>query len=119
MVTLFFKAALATPLTTALLLALLSCASAPTLAIAEQDKPDVETDAVSEEAKSPEEILAEAIEEWDITNPPGEWGWQDAAIDTDEGTWISLDVSPDGSKIVFDLLGDIYKIGRASCRERV
>src|SRR6267378_3734766 len=27
---------------------------------------------------------------------------------TDEGTWISLDVSPDGKNIAFELLGDIY-----------
>lgn len=29
---------------------------------------------------------------------------------TDEGTWISLDVSPDGQQIVFDLLGHIYEM---------
>ncbi|GMN09450.1 amidohydrolase family protein [Croceitalea sp. MTPC9] len=29
---------------------------------------------------------------------------------TDQGTWISVDVSPDGKTIVFDLMGDIYSI---------
>lgn len=29
---------------------------------------------------------------------------------TDEGSWISLDVSPDGESLVFELLGDLYTI---------
>ncbi|PYQ24940.1 MAG: amidohydrolase, partial [Acidobacteria bacterium] len=29
---------------------------------------------------------------------------------TDEGTWLSLDVSPDGKTILFELLGDLYAI---------
>ncbi len=31
-------------------------------------------------------------------------------IKTDEGTWMSLDVSPDGQTIVFDFLGDLYTL---------
>src|SRR5438105_4724749 len=31
-------------------------------------------------------------------------------FDTDEGTWMNLDVSPDGKTILFDLLGDIYTL---------
>jgi len=43
---------------------------------------------------------------WDIANPPGQKYL--AEIDVSSGTWMSVDVSPDGKEIVFDLLGDIY-----------
>jgi len=32
------------------------------------------------------------------------------SFSTDEGTWMNIDVSPDGKHIVFDLLGDLYLI---------
>ena len=31
-------------------------------------------------------------------------------LSTNEGTWISVDMSPDGKTIIFDLLGDLYTI---------
>jgi Tol biopolymer transport system component/imidazolonepropionase-like amidohydrolase len=48
----------------------------------------------------------EPIKQWDIENPPGPSIAQ--TIDVTEGTWMNLDVSPDGQHVVFDLLGDIY-----------
>lgn len=48
---------------------------------------------------------------WDVNNPPGEgWNWKDVKFTTSEGTWMNLDVSPDGKTIVFDMLGDIYSM---------
>ena len=35
---------------------------------------------------------------------------RDVAFDAGSGTWMSLDVSPDGRTVVFDLLGDIYRV---------
>ena len=47
-------------------------------------------------------------DKWDVASPHGPS--TDIEFESDEGTWISVDVSPDGRKIVFDLLGDIYTI---------
>ena len=43
---------------------------------------------------------------WKVTEPPGPA--LEASIDVREGTWMNVDVSPDGREILFDLLGDVY-----------
>ncbi len=45
---------------------------------------------------------------WDVSNPGGPY--KEVSFTVKEGTWMNLDVSPDGKEIVFDLLGDIYSI---------
>lgn len=44
---------------------------------------------------------------WDVEAPRG-LKTRKVPIATDQGTWMNVDVSPDGSRIAFDLLGDIY-----------
>lgn len=46
-------------------------------------------------------------EKWDIEAPKGATIRQ-VPIATDEGTWMDVDVSPDGRSLAFSLLGDIY-----------
>ena len=43
---------------------------------------------------------------WDVTQHKAET--TTVTFETSEGTWMNLDVSPDGQEIVFDLFGDIY-----------
>ena len=31
-------------------------------------------------------------------------------MEAQEGTWVSVDVSPDGERLVFDLLGHLYEM---------
>jgi imidazolonepropionase-like amidohydrolase/Tol biopolymer transport system component len=48
----------------------------------------------------------EKVADWDVNAIPGDS--RDISIDTRTGSWMSVDVSPDGKTIAFDLLGDIY-----------
>lgn len=50
----------------------------------------------------------EKDEKWDVNEPQGNWNWKEVNFTVDEGTWMNLDVSPDGKTVVFDILGDIY-----------
>jgi imidazolonepropionase-like amidohydrolase/Tol biopolymer transport system component len=50
---------------------------------------------------------AKAEESWSVEAPKGATIKQ-VPIRTDEGTWMDVDVSPDGQTIAFTLLGDIY-----------
>jgi imidazolonepropionase-like amidohydrolase/Tol biopolymer transport system component len=76
--------------TITLLIAAAACAAASALPFpigrAEQDKPQ--------------------DRKWDVAADLGPVS--KLAFDTSEGTWMNVDVSPDGKRVVFDLLGDIY-----------
>lgn len=59
-------------------------------------------------ATAPASAQDRPAHEWDITRPRGET--REISFTTTEGTWMSVDVSPDGRWIVFDLLGHVYRM---------
>jgi Tol biopolymer transport system component/imidazolonepropionase-like amidohydrolase len=73
---------------------LLSCAAAAVLALALTPAP------ARVSAQTPPQ------KSWDVAADLGPTA--KLAFDTSEGTWMNVDVSPDGRRLVFDLLGDIY-----------
>jgi len=70
------------------LLLALACALCMPLMAADKDKPEPP--------------------KWDVNAAHG--AVKSVKFTTDEGTWMDLDVSPDGSTIVFALLGDLYTL---------
>jgi imidazolonepropionase-like amidohydrolase/Tol biopolymer transport system component len=73
----------------------------------ESQKKDAPPPAAQQAKAEPAEKKDEKAK-WDVNNPPGPH--HDVAIDVTEGTWMSVDVSPDGKEVAFDLLGDIYTV---------
>ncbi len=57
-------------------------------------------------AQQPETASKPSKTKADLPLKPG----RDIRFTTTKGSWISLDVSPDGQTIVFDLLGDLYTV---------
>lgn len=58
-------------------------------------------------APAPSENGDKKAEKWDVNAPPG-MTTRKVSIAVDEGSWMNVDVAPDGRTIAFDLLGDIY-----------
>lgn len=61
---------------------------------AQSDSTEVEVDSVKKDDEKKKDLPLEAERK--------------IRIKTDEGSWMSLDVSPDGKTIAFDMLGDLY-----------
>src|SRR5688572_30044130 len=47
---------------------------------------------------------------WEVANPGKDFNYKTHSFTTTKGTWMNLDVSPDGKTIAFDMLGDIYTL---------
>jgi Tol biopolymer transport system component/imidazolonepropionase-like amidohydrolase len=46
--------------------------------------------------------------DWDVNVPRGPHATMNFTVE--EGTWLSVDVAPDGKSVVFDLLGDLWRV---------
>lgn len=62
-------------------------------------------------------LSAQDKKKWDVNKPDGPY--KEVNFTVTEGTWMNLDVSPDGKEIVFDLLGDIYSMPMSGGQAKV
>ncbi len=89
----------------------------------EPDKPPVqlEQDALDPAGTDPAKASAQTAKgkrkpgekdeeapKWDVSAAHGVT--KSVRFDTDEGTWMDVDVSPDGRELAFALLGDLYRL---------
>lgn len=62
-------------------------------------------------------LYAQDKKSWDVNKP--DLPYKKYNFTVNEGTWLNLDLSPDGNTLAFDLLGDIYTLpiggGQATC----
>ncbi len=78
----------------------LALASSATVFAADDASADADKDGNDNKEKTADK------NKWDVNRPPGMAST--VKLDTRTGTWMTVDVSPDGQQIVFDLLGDLY-----------
>jgi Tol biopolymer transport system component len=68
-------------------------------------------------AEAPGSGRVTSLEKWDVTQTRGKT--RTIEFTTDEATFESVDISPDGKWVAFDLLGHIYRVsasgGKAEC----
>ncbi len=64
--------------------------------------------AVEAKAEQAETNKSQKQQSWDVNKPP--YPTHKVEIDVNSGTWMNLDVSPDGKEIIFDMLGDLYRM---------
>jgi imidazolonepropionase-like amidohydrolase/Tol biopolymer transport system component len=97
-------------------------AQSPPTQTSKQDQPVSSTQAPENQAIRPEQKVTGPLtpvagqapaaqpkqdRKWDVNAPPG-MATRQIRIAVDNGSWMNVDVSPDGRTIAFDLLGDIY-----------
>ncbi len=67
--------------------------------------------AIAAQDQTPDAKVTEQVtkdKKWSVNAPQGQF--TTANIDVNQGTWMNVDISPDGKTLVFDLLGDIYTL---------
>lgn len=74
-------------------------------------------DARQDQKPADKAAVRDGDSEWDTTVARGTT--REIDFTTSEGTWMSVDLSPDGQWVAFDLLGHIYRVratgGEAEC----